>query len=242
MTEAELGGGIEPDEATRVHEYLDGLDFSSASAVQGLANRLALLAESTAAQELGGGDGAIDIGEGLDRGELILFSLDSSKYVETASQLAALVCRDVITVCGERIGRRHGGERLRPGYLVIDEFSAMRTDQLAALIGPLRASAEIGVVLATQELADLSRIDRAFCDQVIGKTQIKIVTARMSPNQPSASPTSRGPRRPGVRPFRTERDPVLSLGARQIGGRFAASSVRAPYSRGSSATGFIRMR
>lgn len=164
-------GKLDSARADEVKHYLAALDPSDSSAIYGLANRVALLAESSAAESLRGGQGAIDIGASLAEGGITCFSLDSARYGETASQLAALVARDIGTICAERIA----GGGSRPAYFMVDEFSALPTDHVSALISRSARAAEVGIVLATQELADLTRINPAFCDQVLGNTQVKII-------------------------------------------------------------------
>jgi conjugal transfer pilus assembly protein TraD len=57
--------------------------------------------------------------------------------------------------------------------VAIDEFSALGADNVLALLARGR-EAGVGVILATQELADLDRAARGLRDQVLGNTAVKI--------------------------------------------------------------------
>jgi conjugal transfer pilus assembly protein TraD len=57
--------------------------------------------------------------------------------------------------------------------VAIDEFSALRDDNVLALLARGR-EAGVGVLLATQELADLDRAGRGLRDQILGNTALKI--------------------------------------------------------------------
>jgi conjugal transfer pilus assembly protein TraD len=160
--------------ADRIAGYLDQLQDSrdQRSAIAGLATRLALLSESAAGDRLTSApDGAptIDIAESIRAGEVCLFSLDSLRYPELAAQVAGLVIQDLKTVASELLSA--GGCR---ALVAIDEFSALDGDQLLGLLARAR-EAEIGVLLSTQELADLAKVDPTFADQVIANTNVKLI-------------------------------------------------------------------
>jgi conjugal transfer pilus assembly protein TraD len=165
---------IPKDLADRVAGYLDQLADSrdQRSAIAGLATRLALLSESAAGDRLTSApDGAstIDIADSIRAGDLCLFSLDSLRYPELAAQVAGLVIQDLKTVASELLAA--GGCR---ALVAIDEFSALDGDQLLGLLARAR-EAEIGVLLSTQELADLAKVDPTFADQVIANTNVKLI-------------------------------------------------------------------
>jgi conjugal transfer pilus assembly protein TraD len=165
---------IPKDLADRIAGYLDQLTDSrdQRSAIAGLATRLALLSESAAGDRLTSApDGAptIDIGDSIRAGEVCLFSLDSLRYPELAAQVAGLVIQDLKTVASELLST--GGCR---ALVAIDEFSALDGDQLLGLLARAR-EAEIGVLLSTQELADLAKVDPTFADQVIANTNVKLI-------------------------------------------------------------------
>jgi hypothetical protein len=113
---AALLRGVPGPQAERVQDYLAGLTGDQLSAVRGLGTRLALLSESCAGPYLrpGPADSAIDLRAGLEGGDVILFSLNSSVYGKLAAQLGTLVIQDLVSATGARLGAAGGvtGARL----------------------------------------------------------------------------------------------------------------------------------
>lgn len=196
-----------------VHDYVGSLAPDQLSAVRGLAARLAILTESDTGRYLrpgrdgerrdgerdngdgrrdrdgleGGGlegDGyeQIDLRRALREGEVVLFSLNSSTYGRLSAQIGTLVVQDLVSVAGARLSE--GAER-QPAVVAIDEFSALQSDNVMALLARGRESG-IGVLLATQELADLDRAARGLRDQVLGNTAVKIAHRQDVPESAEA--------------------------------------------------------
>jgi hypothetical protein len=164
--------------AERVSGYLEGLTPDQLSAARGLATRLALLSESDAGQWLAApqdGTGvAVDLGRALAGGdEVVLLSINSSIYGALGAQLGALAVQDLTSAAGRRLGESSAAQRLRPATVAIDEFSALGADNVLSLLARGR-EAGVGVLLATQELADLERAGRGFRDQVLGITAVTL--------------------------------------------------------------------
>ena len=159
--------------AQRVQDYIATLSPDQLSAIRGLGTRLALITESQAGPFLGpaAGQGAIDLRHALTRGDVVLFSLNSARYGGLASQLGTLVIQDLVAATGHRLldPGREG-----PATVGIDEFSALRSDNVISLLARCRESG-VSVLLATQELADLDRAAPGLRDQVLGSTAVKIV-------------------------------------------------------------------
>jgi conjugal transfer pilus assembly protein TraD len=142
-------------------------------ALGGLVGRLALLAESSAGRWMcrpSAGAPCFDLARAIDDGGVVVFSLDSSAHADTAAQFGAFVVQDLKAIAGLRLAR--GPQD--PVYIGVDEFSALAGPQLTGLVVRGR-EAGMCVVLATQELADLTVVSPAFCDQVLGNTNVKIV-------------------------------------------------------------------
>lgn len=168
---ASLRGVPEPL-AERVLDYLSGLTGDQVSAARGLGTRLALLSESCAGPYLAAGgppEHAIDLRAGLEGGDVILFSLNASVYGKLAAQLGALAIQDLVSASGYRLEGAPGP----PATIAIDEFSALGSDQVLALLARARESG-ISVLTATQEMADLQRAAPGFRDQVLGIVGVKI--------------------------------------------------------------------
>ncbi len=163
---------VPPALAERVRDYLGGLTRDQESAVGGLATRLAVLSESTAGPYLADGAGpAFDLRAGLEGGDVLLVSINSSVYGKLAAQLGALAIQGLTSAAGYRL--QDGGgptgryARPLPATVAIDEFSALGADNVLALLARGR-EAGVTTLIATQELTDLERAGRGFRDQVMG--------------------------------------------------------------------------
>jgi type IV secretory pathway TraG/TraD family ATPase VirD4 len=213
--------GLAEGDRLRVERFCEGLDRSSASAVLGLANRLALLAETNAGTFLSGE--GIDLARTLAEGRVTLFSLDAQAYGETAAQLAALVALDLKTLISTRLACRGGPPRL--AFAALDEFSAIRSDQLVHLFARGR-SAGLGIVLATQELADLTRVDPGFADQVLANTNVKLIHRQDVPESAERLAGLAGTRTVYEETLQTDRTPFVQVGGRLLGGAFGRNTGR----------------
>jgi hypothetical protein len=160
------------DQATgeRVSDYVAELTQEERRDLAGLRNRLALLAESEHGELLSPtGDPAeeIDLLLAINQRALVVFSLNSSRYPETAKLLGAALFQDLKHVAGTLHSHP---ELARPAAVVVDEFGAFGADHVVGLFQRAR-SAGLSLLLATQELADLRRVDPAFQDQVLGNVE-----------------------------------------------------------------------
>lgn len=170
--------GTPPEFAQRVRRYLDGLTGDQRSAISGLQSRLAVITESTVGRYLepAGADTTIDLATSLDRGEVVVFSLNSGSHGELAAQIAGLVLQDLKTVAGHRLT----GPDRPLGLVAVDEFSALQGDHVHGLFARARQS-RLGVILATQELTDLDRAAAGLREQVLGNTNVKIIHRQDTP-------------------------------------------------------------
>jgi type IV secretory pathway TraG/TraD family ATPase VirD4 len=163
---------VPPALAERVSDYLGGLTSDQESAVRGLGTRLAVLSESTAGPYLDGGAGpAFDLRAGLEGGDVLLVSINSSVYGTLGAQLGALAIQGLTSAAGYRLqngeGPTGGYAPPLPATVAIDEFSALGADNVLALLARGR-EAGVTTLIATQELNDLERAARGFRDQVMG--------------------------------------------------------------------------
>lgn len=135
----------------------------------GIANmyaRLNTLTSSTAGAWLRkdpNGTHDIDLLKAADEGHVVVFSLDTSNYEETAILLAGLIVQDLKTVSSDL--RQHPAPA--PLHVYIDEFSAVDTTNILGLLARAR-DAQMPVTLSTQVLADLKRREPQFVEQVLG--------------------------------------------------------------------------
>ena len=130
----------------RVEAYVATLTPDQLSAVRGLGTRLALLSESSAGPYLAGARGAIDLPRALEGGEVVLFSLNAARYGSLAAQVGTLAVQDLVAATGRRL-EAHGPGAGPPALatVAIDEFSALGSDQVLALLARGR---EAGVTRA----------------------------------------------------------------------------------------------
>ncbi|HWF54039.1 MAG TPA: type IV secretion system DNA-binding domain-containing protein [Solirubrobacteraceae bacterium] len=161
---------LPPERAAGIEDYLSNLTHDQLSAVRGLGTRLAIITESHTGAYLEPAGDQIDLREALEGREVVVFSLNSSRYGKLAGQLGTLAVQDLITAAGQRLD--DGG--LHPlAMIAIDELSALGTDNVVQLVVRGR-EAGFSVLLSTQELADMERAARGFSDQVLGNTDLKL--------------------------------------------------------------------
>jgi type IV secretory pathway TraG/TraD family ATPase VirD4 len=156
--------------AERVNEYLATLTPDQLSAVRGLGTRLAIITESHTGAYLEPGADPVDLRAALSGEQVVLFSLNSSRYGQLSAQLGALAVQDLVTAVGARLSET--GREIQ-ATIAIDEFSALRGDHVESLLTRGRESGA-SIILVTQELADLDRAARGLRDQVVGVTAVKI--------------------------------------------------------------------
>lgn len=131
------------------------------SALESLRTKLALLTQAGYGDQLdpdlAPDRPVIDLAAALDAGEVVVVSLDELSYGHIAARMAEVVLTDVAAAAGARL--RRGRPRL--GMVWVDEFSAMRPGPLASLFARVR-SANLALLLSTQEVSDLDREDDTF--------------------------------------------------------------------------------
>src|SRR5581483_9275346 len=86
----------------------------------------------------------IDLGRALAGDEVVVFSLNSSRYGALAGQLGTLVVQDLIAASGRRLA---SGDR-ELAVVGIDEFSGLPSDNVVSLFVRSRESG-ISVLVAT---------------------------------------------------------------------------------------------
>ena len=167
---------LPPARAERVREYLAGLTPDALSAVRGMAARLAIISESDTGRYLTApaapGTPVVDLRAALAGDAVVLFSLNSSTFGKLSAQLGTLAVQDLVAASGHRLASSPHPPH-EPALVGIDEFSALGSDNLVALLARGR-EAGVSVLLATQELADLERAARGMRDQILGNTSVKI--------------------------------------------------------------------
>lgn len=178
---------IDDDTAEEISGYLQRLTGDQVKDLRGLADRLALLVEGDHGDRLipseDGDD--IDLLQVLREGSVVVFSLNSSSQPATAKLIANMAIQDLKATCGTI---ESDGALPRPAVVAIDEFAGIDGDQVAGLFQRAR-SAGLSVMLATQELADLRRVDEGFDEQIVGNVEW-ILAGRQ--NNPTSAETVAG--------------------------------------------------
>lgn len=142
------------------------MDRQELSGIRSMYSRLHTLIGSTAGAWLRRdpeGLRDIDLRRVADEGQVVVFSLDTSNYEETATMLAGLIVQDLKTLSSEL----RTSPAMKPMHVYVDEFSAVDSTNILGLLSKAR-DARMPVMLATQALADLQRTEPTFVDQVLG--------------------------------------------------------------------------
>lgn len=176
----QLTGVLGPSDRERVEQYLSRIqdDRGQLSALAGLASRIGTLTDLSGPLCNLTSKKTINLPELSERGGVCVFSLNSARSQVIAGQIGALAVLDAQSMVAERIAT---GRSRRPVLVCIDEFSALDADHLLGLFARARSS-RVAMVLATQELADLSRVRDGFGDQIIGLANTKLMMRQELPS------------------------------------------------------------
>lgn len=169
-----------PESAARgTFDYLDSLTARQVRDLSGTRDRLAVLAESDAGRWLDPGTpGAevFDLLEAITEGAVVYFGLDADRRPLLAQMLGAAIVQDLVTVSVAMQGREI------PSLVVIDEFAALAAQQVGRLFGRAR-SAGMSLVLATQEISDLSLSERpGLLEQILGNIGALVAHRQIVPD------------------------------------------------------------
>lgn len=142
------------------------LDTQTKTTLDSMRNQLGILRNSIQGQWLRKdpeGIRDINLKDVADKGAVVVFTIDSGTYEDSAKTLGNLIIQDLKTVSGELMQDRSR----YPLNVFVDEFSAIGSDSIATLLARCR-SAGIPVTLSTQSLGDLRVVGEAFMDQLTG--------------------------------------------------------------------------
>ncbi len=193
----------QPHATRQIDDYLADLTDQEKHDLAGLRNRLAILAESEHGDLLAPtGDPAnhIDLLTAISSGAVVVFSINTSRYPETGKLLGAAIFQDLQSVAGFLESDR---SLIRPTAILVDEFGAFGGDHVVGLFQRAR-SVRLSLTLATQELADLRRIDPAFQDQVIGNVEAVIAHRQNVPESAELVAELAGTREVWIHTFQTD--------------------------------------
>lgn len=142
------------------------LDSTLKDSIKGLASQFGVLLNSVAGPWVKtdpAGKNNINLFRAAHEGEIVIFSLDSSNYPDQAALIANLIIQDLKTVSSEL----RSSQAANPVQVIIDEFSAIGSDNIVGLINKSR-DANMPVTLTTQALGDLRQNSATLQDQILG--------------------------------------------------------------------------
>lgn len=142
------------------------IDKDVAGSLDGMRRQLGILRDSIQGRWLRkdpNGENNIVLFDVAHAGAVVVFTIDSGNYKQNAQLIGNLIIQDLMTVASEL---RNDMSRY-PLNIIIDEFSAIGTDNIVSLIARCR-DANIPVTLATQSLGDLKVVSHEFMEQIIG--------------------------------------------------------------------------
>lgn len=150
-----------------IHALADRkMDNNTRSALESIRDQLGTLMYSVQGRWLKkdpNGDNNIDFFKAAHEGDVVVFSIDSSNYPANARILGDFIIQDLKTVSSEL---REDPSRF-PLHIIIDEFSAIGSDNVMSLISKSR-DAKMPVTLTTQSLGDLKAVSESFMEQLVG--------------------------------------------------------------------------
>jgi hypothetical protein len=137
-------------------------------ALQGLRSQLESLLLSDFGHLLKASDTGIDLFEAVRQRKIVYVLLDSRTYGESSRALGKLILQD-LKAASARIDNEIPRDKRTPFAVVVDEFADMATEDFVSFLDRARSS-KIGVVVAHQEIADLSRISPEFARRLMNST------------------------------------------------------------------------
>lgn len=162
-----------PESEQVVRSELEGLVTQLAKpdqlrSLQGLRSQLESLLLSDFGHLLKANENGVDLFEAIQKKKIIYILLDSRTYGESAKALGKLILQDLKAASAKIDAEVERAKRI-PFTVVVDEFSDMASEDFIGFLDRARSS-KIGIVMAHQELADLSRISPEFASRLMNST------------------------------------------------------------------------
>ncbi|MEW6772036.1 MAG: TraM recognition domain-containing protein [Bacillota bacterium] len=161
-------------------EYFDVLSkYEKDEKIEGLAARLATLAESEIAHLFRREGDVIDLTQAILNREVVVFSLDSLRFPDFARLLGKLVVVDLKGALA-----RAWRIRQQPVYAVLDEFNVFASDKIVDAVGKGRGFG-LRAIIATQSLSDieaaLGEAGKAVVNQILDNCKLFIAHQANAP-------------------------------------------------------------
>ncbi|MDK1476827.1 TraM recognition domain-containing protein [Streptomyces sp. 549] len=171
-----------------VHRYLDYLQSDGRElqrSVPGLAARIVNMTAGDAGRVLTDRPDGIDLHHVITSGDVVLFSLSAARDARAARQIGSLALTDLGSV-GDRLLEERWGSRGGFFFAGVDEFSALGGSTMTALFQRIRGAGG-GLLLATQDIADLDAVSPEFTAAVMTNTNIMLLHRQRSAAEPLAA-------------------------------------------------------
>lgn len=157
----------------QVREELEGLHrhlakTENVKALQGLKSQLESLLLSDFGHLLRAHDGGIDLFEAIRHQKIVYLLLDSRTYGESSRALGKIILQD-LKAASARVDNEIPRAERKSFAVIVDEFADMATEDFVGFLDRARSS-KIGVVVAHQEIADLSRLSPEFARRLMNST------------------------------------------------------------------------
>jgi hypothetical protein len=163
----------------RFAAYLDSLTPRVVQDLTGSISRLATLDESDMGRWLAPerGERAFDLGEAMDRGDVVLFQLNADRQPEPTRMFGAALIQDLVSIAGARQTGDH-----RPVLIVIDEFPAIAAPLAVNLLERGR-SANYSVALGVQDVAGIEQGENTgLTERIVGNLTALLVHRQVVPS------------------------------------------------------------
>ncbi|MBY0383846.1 type IV secretory system conjugative DNA transfer family protein, partial [bacterium] len=110
----------------------------------------------------------IDLFEAICQQKIVFLLLDSRTYGESSKALGKIILQD-LKAASARVDNEIPRDERKHFSVIVDEFSDMATEDFVGFLDRARSS-KIGVVVAHQEIADLSRVSPEFAKRLMNST------------------------------------------------------------------------
>lgn len=193
-----------------IHAYLEYLQADGRTllrSVPGLAARITNLVSGEAGRVLTDQSGGLDLYEAILGGDVVLFSLAAARDARAARQVGSLALTDLGAV-GDRLLEERWGAGGGFFFAGVDEFSALGGSTMTSLFQRIRGAGG-GMLLSTQDLADLSAVSAEFAAAVMTNTNLMLLHRQRSAAEPIAALLGT---RPGWEEFLHVQDDAGPLG------------------------------
>lgn len=162
-----------PESELEAKQQLSGLisylsKADNQRALRGLRSQLEALLLSDFGHLLRTQEDGIDLFEAIRSKKIVYVLLDSRTYGESSKALGKLILQD-LKAASAKVDNDIPRDQRTPFSVIVDEFADMATEDFVSFLDRARSS-KIGVVVAHQEIADLSRINPEFSRRLMNST------------------------------------------------------------------------